>query len=101
MEMAAYVLQEVAGCDRDGGSEASALPGLVARRRGIAPDADEVEELLALLEGRGLVVRVADRYVLSPLMRLRAPKASDGTIVMSGQAWIRLSASLDLTELRP
>ena len=46
---------------------------------------------------RSSPVRVADRYVLSPSMRLRAPKEPDGTIAMSRQAWLRLFGSLGLT----
>jgi hypothetical protein len=98
MEIAAYVLQEIAGWDGDGGADPDALPRLVDRRRSVEPDDDEVDGALALLEERGLVVRVADRYVLSPTMRLRAPKGPDGRIAMSRQAWIRLFGSLGLTE---
>ena len=89
LEMAAYLLQEIAGRDGDGG-----LP--VESRRSLAPDDDELEEAFALLEERGLAVRIADRYVLSPLMRLRAPRSPDGSIAMGRQLWIRLCSSLDL-----
>lgn len=98
MEIAAYVLQEIAACDGDGGTAVSPLPLLINHRRSITPDEDEVADALALLQERRLVVRVADRYVLSPLMRLRAPKEADGAIATSGQAWIRLCGSLGLTD---
>lgn len=96
MELAGYVLQEIAGQDGDGGAGVVAISRLVARRRNVEPDDGEVHGALALLEARGLVARTADRYILSAVMRLRAPKASDGTIGMSRQAWIRLCGSLDL-----
>lgn len=93
---AAYVLQEIAGRDGDGGAEAGALRILVDRRQDLDLDDEEVDAALRLLESRGLVVRVADRWVLSPGMRLRAPKEPDGTMAMSRQAWIRLCGSLGL-----
>lgn len=96
MDVAAYVLQEIAGRDGDGGVEAGALRILVDRRQDLDLDDDEVDDGLRLLEGRGLVVRVADRWVLSPSMRLRVPKEPDGTIAMARQAWIRLCGSLGL-----
>jgi hypothetical protein len=97
MALAAYVLQEIACWDGDGGAEASTLPLLVERRQHVTIDDEEVDDALSLLEERGLVLRVAERYVLTPLMRLRAPKEPDGTIAMSRQAWIRLSGSLGLS----
>jgi len=97
-ETAAYLLQEIAGREGDGGADAETLPRLIERRRDVALGGDELEEALALLESRGLIVRVADRYVLSASMRRRAPKEPDGTITMSRQPWIRLFGSLGLTE---
>ena len=98
MDIAAYVLQEIAVRDGDGGMDPDTLPALVDGRHGVELGDEDVDGALALLEERGLVVRVADRYVLTPTMRLRAPKGPDGSIVMSGQAWIRLLGSLGLTE---
>lgn len=98
LEIAAYVLQETAACDGDGGADASTLPFRIERRQGLTPGEDEVEAALVLLAERGLVLQVADRYVLTPLMRLRAPKDPDGAMAMSRQAWIRLVDSLGLTE---
>jgi hypothetical protein len=96
MDSAAYVLQEVAGLDGDGGAEAGAIRVRVGRRQGLDLEDDELDDALDLLEERGLVVRVADRYVLSPTMRLRVPKGPNGAVTMSRQAWIRLCGSLGL-----
>lgn len=96
MEAAAYVLQEIAGREGNGGAEARSIRLLVDRRQGLSLDEDDVAGALEILEGRGLVARVADRYVLSPSMRLRVPKGPDGAIAMSRQAWIRFCGSLGL-----
>ena len=96
MDTAAYVLQEIAGRDGNGGVEARSIRLLVGRRQSLDLDEDEVAGALEALEKRGLVARVADRYVLSPSMRRRAPKGPDGAIAMSRQAWIRFCGSLGL-----
>ena len=96
MDTAAYVLREIAGQDGNGGAEAGTIRGLVDRWQGIDLDDAQVDGALRRLEEWGLVLRLADRHVLSPSMRLRAPKSPDGTIAMSQQAWIRFCGSLGL-----
>jgi hypothetical protein len=96
MDPAAYVLQEVAGLDGDGGAEVDTLATLVQRRQGLMLDDAQIEAALRLLEAKGLVVRSADRFVLSPSIRGRLAKAPDGKVAMSRQAWIRLGGSLGL-----
>jgi hypothetical protein len=96
MDMAAYVLQEIAGRNGEGGAEARLIRTLVDRRQGLDLEEDELAGALELLEERGLVARVADRYVLSAAMRLRVPKEPGGATAMSRQAWIRLCGSLGL-----
>ncbi len=96
MDPAAYVLQEVAGQDGDGGTEVAALRALVGQRQGIVLDHAQLDSALWLLEDKRLVVRYAERYVLSPSIRARLAKAPDGKIAMSRQAWVRLCGSLGL-----
>jgi hypothetical protein len=96
MDPAAYVLQEIAGQDGDGGAKVAALRTLVEQRQGIVLDDALIDAALRLLEDKRLVVRCAERYVLSPSIRGRLAKAPDGTVTMSRQAWVRLCGSLGL-----
>ena len=96
MDPAAYVLQEVAAQDGDGGAEVAAIRTLVERRQGIVLDDAQVDAALRLLEARSLVVRYAERYVLSPSIRARVPRDPDGAVAMSRQSWVRLGGSLGL-----
>lgn len=96
MDPAAYVLQEIAGQDGHGGAEAGAIRILVDRRQGIDLEDDQVYTALRLLEAWGHVVRYDERYVLSPSTRARVPRAPDGTVAMSRQAWVRFCGSLGL-----
>jgi hypothetical protein len=96
MDPAAYVLQEIAGQDGDGGSEVDALRALVEQRQGIVLDDAQLDAALRLLEDKSLVVRYAERYVLSPSIRARLALAPDGKIAMSRQGWVRLCGSLGL-----
>ena len=96
MDPAAYVLQEIAGQDGDGGAEMGALRALVERRQGIVLDDAQLDVALRLLEAKSLVVRYAERYVLSPSIRGRLTKARDGKVAMSRQTWVRLGGSLGL-----
>ena len=96
MDPAAYVLQEVAGQDGDGGVEVGALSTLVEQRQGTVLDDAQLDAALRLLETKSLVVRYAERYVLSPSIRARLAKAPDGKVAMSRQAWVRLCGSLGL-----
>jgi hypothetical protein len=96
MDPAAYVLQEIAGQDGDGGAEVGALRTLVEQRQGVVLDDGELDNALRLLEDKSLVVRYAERYVLSPSIRGRLATQPDGKVVMSRQAWVRLCGSLGL-----
>jgi hypothetical protein len=96
MDPAAYVLQEIAGQDGDGGAEADALRTLVEQRQGIVLDDGQLDAALRLLEDKSLVLRYAERYVLTPSIRARLALAPDGKVAMSRQAWVRLCGSLGL-----
>ena len=96
MDPAAYVLQEVAGHDGDGGADVAAIRALVEQRQSIILDDAQLDAALRLLEERGLVVRYAERCVLSPSIRARLAKEPDGKVTMSRQVWIRLCGSLGL-----
>jgi hypothetical protein len=96
MDPAAYVLQEIAGQDGDGGAEVGALRTLVEQRQGIMLDDTQLDTALRLLQDKSLVVRYAERYVLSPSIRPRLATDLDGKVTMSRQAWVRLCGSLGL-----
>ena len=98
MNIAAYVLQEIAGQEETGGASLVTIRTMVDGRQRVMLTDDELSAAVDELERRGLVTRAAAGFRLSDTALSKVPRGPSGSIVMSQASWDQATRALGLDE---